>query len=59
MDENSQLLLDIDPAPTFKVGCRVGGDIQVYEVQAVTCRDAAKEVEDGVPGATAIIVRLK
>jgi hypothetical protein len=58
MNEN-QMEFDFTPLPIFKVGCRVAGEIQIYEIPAVEYRQAAGFVKAGVDGARPILVRIK
>lgn len=57
MNEN-QIELDFTPLPVFKVGCRVKGEIQIYEIPAVEYRQARGFVKEGVDGARPVLVLI-
>lgn len=59
MKEPKQLQLDLAPLPVFLVGCRVGGEIQHFYVEAVEFRQAMAIVANEVQGAKPILARVK
>jgi hypothetical protein len=59
MNENLQYEFDFSPLPVFRVGCRVEGEIQIYEVAAVEHRQARSFVKADVTNARPILVRIK
>lgn len=54
----TQLTLDIDPTPIFRVGCRVKGVIQQYMIEAVDHVQAYKFLSEDVPQANPILVLI-
>lgn len=54
-----QLEFDLYHIPTFRVGCRVNGENQIYEVEAVDHAQAIKFVKDEFPTASSVLATIK